>query len=63
MSFTFFVDDTCPKCSKPVAVAVIERHPSRPDLAINNFQCVDCGPVEAKIYSLKPRVEAAGEQF
>jgi hypothetical protein len=35
-------------------LAVIELHPNRPDLAIRSFQCVDCGPVKAKIYSLKP---------
>jgi hypothetical protein len=54
MSLTLFVHDTCPKCRKPVRLSVIEPHPSRRDLAIHNFQCVDCGLVKAKIYSLKP---------
>jgi hypothetical protein len=58
MSLTLFVDDTCPKCRKPVRLAVIELHPSRPDLAIHNFQCVDCGPVKAKVYSIKPTARA-----
>jgi hypothetical protein len=58
MSLTLFVDDTCPKCRKPVRLAVIERHPNRPDLAIHNFQCVDCGPVKAKVYSIKPAARA-----
>jgi hypothetical protein len=54
MPFTVFVDDTCPKCHKPVRLAVIEPHPTRRDLAIQNFECVDCGLVKAKVYSLKP---------
>ena len=58
MSLTLFVDDTCPKCRKPVRLAVIDLHPNRPDLAIHNFLCVDCGPVEAKVYSLKPGAPA-----
>jgi hypothetical protein len=58
MSFTLFVDDTCPKCRKPVRLAVIEPHPSRRDLAIHNFECADCGLVKAKIYSLKPGAPA-----
>jgi hypothetical protein len=54
MPITFFVDEICPKCSKPIKIAVIERHPSRPDLAVHNFECADCGPVRAKLISLKP---------
>jgi ssDNA-binding Zn-finger/Zn-ribbon topoisomerase 1 len=54
MSLTLYVDDTCPKCRKPIKVAVIELHPSCPDLAIQNFQCVDCGSVKSKVISLKP---------
>jgi uncharacterized Zn finger protein len=54
MSLTFFVDDICPKCSKPVKLSVIEPHPDRRDLAVHNYQCADCGPVRAKIISLKP---------
>jgi hypothetical protein len=54
MSLTLFVDDTCPKCRKPVRLAVIEPHPTRRDLAVHNFLCIDCGPVKAKVYTLKP---------
>ena len=53
MSLTLFVDDTCPKCRKPVRLAVIEPHPTRRDLAIRNIECPDCGLVKAKTYSLK----------
>jgi hypothetical protein len=54
MSLTLFVDETCPKCHKPIKQTVIEPHPSRPDLAIENFECGDCGFVKAKIRSLRP---------
>jgi hypothetical protein len=64
MSLTFVVDETCPKCSKPVKIATIDLHPSRSDLAIHNFECVACGPVRAKIISLRPngqsKLAAAG---
>jgi hypothetical protein len=53
MSLTLFIDDTCPRRRKPVKLAVIEPHPSDRDLAIHNYHCVDCGPVRAKIISLK----------
>jgi hypothetical protein len=49
-----FAVETCPRCRKPVTLSVIEPHPTDRDLAIHNFNCVDCGPVKAKIYSLRP---------
>jgi hypothetical protein len=54
MSLTFSIDDVCPKCRGPVRLATIEAHPDRRDLAVHNYQCADCGPVRAKIISLKP---------
>jgi hypothetical protein len=33
--------------------AIIEPHPSRRDLALENFECADCGPVKTKVLSLK----------
>jgi len=54
MSLRFFIDDQCPICRKPVKFAEITLHPSRPDLAIYKYHCVDCGPVNAKSLSLKP---------
>jgi hypothetical protein len=59
MPLTFFVDEICPKCRKPIKIAVIELHPSRPDLAVHNFECADCGPVRAKLISLKPPKQSA----
>jgi len=58
MTFSLSFNDTCPKCHKPIMQAVIESHPSNPDLALQNFECADCGPVKTKIHSLKPGAEA-----
>jgi hypothetical protein len=44
--------------------AVIELHPTRPDLAIHNFHCAYCGPVKSKVISFTPPArlsEAAAE--
>jgi hypothetical protein len=54
MSVRLSSGDVCPKCRKPMMQAVIEAHPTRPDLALQNFQCGDCGPVRTNILSLKP---------
>jgi hypothetical protein len=54
MSLRFFIDDLCPICRQPVKVAEIDLHPSRPDLAVYNYHCMDCGPVTGETYSLKP---------
>jgi len=48
------MDTLCPKCHKPVKVRAIELHLARHELAIQYFQCTDCGDVEAKFISLKP---------
>ena len=36
MSLTLYIDDTCPKCGKPVKISVIEEHPTIRDLATAN---------------------------
>jgi hypothetical protein len=54
MSLTLFIDDICPKCHQPMMQAIIEPHPSRRDLAFQNFECADCGPVKTKVLYLKP---------
>ena len=33
---------------------VPEPHPTRRDLALQNFECADCGAVKTKVLSLKP---------
>jgi uncharacterized Zn finger protein len=54
MSFTLSFNDTCPKCHKPIMQAVIESRPSNRDLALQNFECADCGLVKTRILSLRP---------
>jgi len=43
------MNDTCPKCRKPIKLAVIEQHPTRRDLAVHKFECANCGAVKTKI--------------
>jgi hypothetical protein len=49
----FQINETCPRCRKPVTVATVEPHPSRPAVALHSFECVDCGPVITKSVSLQ----------
>jgi hypothetical protein len=56
MSYDTFIDEICPRCHKPVKPAVIEPHPTRRDLALQNFECANCGPIKTKVISLKPGV-------
>jgi ssDNA-binding Zn-finger/Zn-ribbon topoisomerase 1 len=48
MSFDLFMNDTCPKCRKPLKPAAVEQHPSRSDLAVHKFECANCGAVQTK---------------
>jgi hypothetical protein len=41
-------------CGQSTMQSVIEPHPSRDDVAIQNFNCGDCGPVKSVVLSLKP---------
>jgi hypothetical protein len=45
MSIDIFMNDTCPKCRKPIKLAAIEPHPISGDLAVHKFECGACGPV------------------
>ena len=54
MSLILFVQDTCPKCRKPIHQATIDLHPTDRDLALQNFTCANCGAVKTKMLSLKP---------
>jgi ssDNA-binding Zn-finger/Zn-ribbon topoisomerase 1 len=49
MSFDLFMNDTCPKCRKPLKPAAIEQHDARRDLAVHKFDCANCGAVKTKI--------------
>jgi len=52
------MDDPCPKCRKPLRLAVVEQHAIRRDLAVHKFDCADCGRVKTKILFRKLAVVA-----
>jgi hypothetical protein len=54
MSLTLHFNERCPKCGKVKMRSVIEAHPSRSDVALQNFACADCGPVKTEVLSLTP---------
>lgn len=54
MSLLLHSNDTCPKCGKPTMQSEVEPHPTRADIATQNFRCADCGPVKTKVLSLDP---------
>ena len=54
MPIDLFMNDTCPKCRKPIRRTTVTPHRTRPDLEIHNFECADCGVVKAKILLRKP---------
>jgi uncharacterized Zn finger protein len=58
MSFDLFMDDSCPKCRKPIMLAVIKQHSTRRDLAVHKFECADCGLVKTKILLRKQAIAA-----
>jgi len=53
MSIDLFMNDTCPKCHKPIRRTTVTAHRTRHDLEIHNFECADCGVVKSKILLLK----------
>jgi uncharacterized Zn finger protein len=48
----FQIRQPCPRCGKPVSIAIVERHPTRTDIALFSFECMDCGSVRMKALSL-----------
>jgi hypothetical protein len=54
MTLNFYSNGTCRKYRKPVLQAIIERHPTRRDLALQKFQCANCGRIKTNVLSLKP---------
>jgi transposase-like protein len=54
MSLNLPYKDTCPRCRKLTMQSVIEAHPRRKDVALQNFRCVDCGPAKTIVLSLEP---------
>ena len=54
MSLNLTYNDPCPRCGKPTMHCAIEPHPSRNDIAIQDFYCGDCGPIKTVVLSLEP---------
>ena len=59
MSLDLFMNDTCPKCRKPMSRSAVASHPKSRDLAVHKFECTSCGHVTTKILYHKPNVAAA----
>jgi uncharacterized Zn finger protein len=53
MPLNIAVDEKCPRCGKPITVAVIDLHPTRLDKAIESFECAGCGYVKTAVLSLR----------
>jgi ssDNA-binding Zn-finger/Zn-ribbon topoisomerase 1 len=49
MSFDLFMNDTCPRCRKPIKLARTEQHPTRRDLTVHKFECAKCGGVATRV--------------
>jgi hypothetical protein len=54
MSLSFYFNAPCQKCGKPTVHAAIDRHPTSPDLAIQNFNCAHCGLIKTEVLQMKP---------
>jgi hypothetical protein len=54
MSLNLTYNDPCPRCGRPTMRCAIEPHPSRDDIALQDFHCGDCGPIKTIVLSLKP---------
>jgi phage FluMu protein Com len=58
MPFDLFMNDTCPRCRKPIRLTIIEQHPTRADLSVHKFECADCGGVTTKTLFRKQVIAA-----
>jgi hypothetical protein len=58
MVLELFFKELCPNCRRPTMQAVIDRHPSNADLALENFDCIHCGRVKTVVLSLKSPARA-----
>jgi hypothetical protein len=56
MSPAIQLNDRCPRCGGKLTMqAMIEAHPTNPDIELHNFHCAVCGPVKTKVISLTPK--------
>jgi hypothetical protein len=49
----FQVSEICPRRGKPVSLAIVEPHPTRTDIALHSYECMDCGPARTRAVSLR----------
>jgi uncharacterized Zn finger protein len=59
MSLDLFMNDTCPKCRKPMSHSAVKPYRTSRKLAVHKFKCTSCGHVTTKILYHKPNVAAA----
>ena len=52
----------CFKCNKPIFIAMVEAHPTRPGLVYHNYECVNCGRIMAKVVSIYAHVIQADQE-
>jgi hypothetical protein len=53
------IQDTCPKCHKPIRLETITPHPTLARNELHSFHCSTCGPVKTKVIPIQPIGEAA----
>jgi hypothetical protein len=60
MSLDLFMNDTCPKCRKPIKLTSVDPHPRNRELALHEFKCANCGCATIKVLYRKPNVGRLG---
>jgi transposase len=57
------MDDTCPKCRKPLRLAVIEPHATRRDLAVHKFDCARTVTLQPGSGSYRGKIRPAAKKL
>ena len=52
------VQEACPICGKETTLAVIEPHPTHPEMELHTYRCVDCGALKLLCTTLVQRSAA-----
>jgi hypothetical protein len=61
MVLQFVIHEDCPKCRKPITLAVIESHPDLEQAAVHTLRCGFCGFEKTKTFSIRPEPPNNGE--
>jgi hypothetical protein len=51
------IHERCPKCNKPISLAMIEPHITKADIYFHSYCCVACGPVKTVVETVPTRPE------